>query len=45
MQYHKNTGNVQGFPGGKGKGKRKRTGEKNIIHTVTDSQLLLLHCR
>ena len=37
MQYHKNTGNVQGFSGGKGKG--KRTGEKNLLHTVTDSYM------
>lgn len=31
MQYHKNTGNVQGFSGGKGEGEGKGTGNKNII--------------
>ena len=34
MQYHKNTGNVQGFSGEKGKG--KRTGEKK---TYTHSNM------
>lgn len=34
MQYHKNTGNVQGFFGGKGErnGKGKGAGEKNFIY-------------